>query len=277
MFGYIIANKEDLTPQQLDRYKSCYCGLCRSLRQRHGSLGRLTLTYDMTFLILVLSSLYEPEESAGTERCVVHPVHPHNYTQNMFSDYAADMNIALAYHNFLDDWTDDKNVISLTEAKLFKKKYATLTQRYPRQCEAVSDCLKELSSIEAESRPDPDAGANCFGRLMGELFVYEQDLWADRLRQAGMALGKFIYVMDACVDWPRDLKHGRYNPLRFIGNGTASSEEQKELLTILIADCAFAFDRLPLINDLEIINNILYSGVWFRYEFERRKRNKHNG
>lgn len=36
MFGYVIANLEGLTQAQKDRYKGCYCGLCRVLKQRHG-------------------------------------------------------------------------------------------------------------------------------------------------------------------------------------------------------------------------------------------------
>ena len=62
MFGYVIANRSSLSDEELARYKGCYCGLCRALRLRHGSASRLTLTYDMTFLVELLSSLYEPEE-----------------------------------------------------------------------------------------------------------------------------------------------------------------------------------------------------------------------
>lgn len=61
MFGYVIANKEKLSRDELLHYRACYCGLCRALGERCSQAGRLTLTYDMTFLILLLSSLYEPE------------------------------------------------------------------------------------------------------------------------------------------------------------------------------------------------------------------------
>ena len=66
MFGYVIANPDSLTPEELARYKSCYCGLCRELRIRHGSLSRLTLTYDMTFLVLLLESMPWPISTAWT-------------------------------------------------------------------------------------------------------------------------------------------------------------------------------------------------------------------
>ena len=55
MFGYLTADISALSREQYQRYKACYCGLCRSLSQRHGQLSRLTLNYDVTFLILLLS------------------------------------------------------------------------------------------------------------------------------------------------------------------------------------------------------------------------------
>ena len=99
MFGYVIANLEGLTQAQKDRYKGCYCGLCRVLKQRHGFSGRLTLTYDMTFLVLLLSALYEADEERGMEVCPAHPLRKHFYWQTRYTEYAADMNVVLAYNN----------------------------------------------------------------------------------------------------------------------------------------------------------------------------------
>ena len=81
MFGYVIANLEGLTQAQKDRYKGCYCGLCRVLKQQHGFSGRMTLTYDMTFLVLLLSALYEADEERGMEICPAHPLRKHFYWQ----------------------------------------------------------------------------------------------------------------------------------------------------------------------------------------------------
>ena len=107
MFGYVIARKDTLSEEEQARYKGCYCGLCRALRESHGNLSRLALNYDMTFLILVLASLYEPEEQAGAARCPVHPAKPQPYWTCSYSAYAADLNIALTYHKLRDDWLDD--------------------------------------------------------------------------------------------------------------------------------------------------------------------------
>ena len=74
MFGYVIANQQGLSQQEQARYRSCYCGLCRALCRRHGTACRFVLHYDMVFLAMLLSSLYEPEERQGSERCLVLPV-----------------------------------------------------------------------------------------------------------------------------------------------------------------------------------------------------------
>ena len=70
MFGYVIADREIMTEEQVGRYRAYYCGLCRALKRRHGAAARFTLNYDMTFLVLLLSSMCEPEEEeSGCGRC----------------------------------------------------------------------------------------------------------------------------------------------------------------------------------------------------------------
>ena len=78
MFGYLVADTGKLTEEEFARYRACYCGLCRSIRERHGQNAGLALTYDMAFLVLLLSSLYEPETDSSASRCSVHPVSKEN-------------------------------------------------------------------------------------------------------------------------------------------------------------------------------------------------------
>lgn len=275
MFGYIIANSEILSEADKARYKACYCGLCRSLKNRHGQLGRLTLTYDMTFLVLVLTSLYEPQELKRCERCYVHPLKKHSCVFSEITDYAADMNVALAYLNLMDDWHDDKNLFSLLRAKLLKKKYVRISNAYPRQCGAMRKCLRELSDFESSGEQNPDTAAKIFGRLMGEIFVWrENDRWAPVLRDMAQALGEFIYIMDAVCDLERDVRKGRYNPLIASKKAGRGDEYFREVLTMLIGECCMEFDRLPLVDDTEIMRNILCSGVWAKYELHMAKKAK---
>lgn len=47
------------------------------------------------------------------------------------------------------------------------------------------------------------------------------------------------------------------------------------MLNDMMARAARAFERLPLIEDAAIMRNILYSGIWLRFEAagEKRKAN----
>ncbi|NCB52353.1 MAG: hypothetical protein EOM54_10805 [Clostridia bacterium] len=278
MFGYVIANKEIMTEDQVERYKACYCGLCRVLKSRRGSLSRMTLTYDMTFLILLLSSMYEPEEREGRERCIMHPAKSHGYWQNEITDYAADMNLALAYLNFLDDWKDDRKLLKLAEAGLFSEEYFYVSQRYPEKCAFIEERLAELSAIEKENSPDPDVGAKCFGRIMGEVFCYREDaFWGDKLREFGESLGQFVYIMDAVVDFDEDTAAGNYNPMSVLVSAGRTEDDLRYILTMLIGECAGNFERLPLVRDVDIMRNILYSGVWLRYNAKKAKKQAKGG
>ena len=265
MFGFVSAQTGLLTEEQRKRYNAFYCGLCRALGERHGAVSRMTLSYDMTFLVILLSSLYEPTEQAGEAKCIAHPKKPRGYIKNGITDYAADMNIALSYLNLIDDWQDDGSLLSLTESALFKKSYAGVVEKYPRQCGVIGECLDTLHAIEEKFVPAPDAASECFGRLMSELFVMKEDRWSEPLRRLGKALGQFIYVMDACIDLREDKRFYKYNPFVKLYNTPREKEQFEDILRMLMGECVYWFDKLPLVQDAEILRNILCKGVWIKF------------
>ncbi len=265
MFGFVAAQMKLLTDEQAARYRACYCGLCHSLKERHGELSRFTLTYDMTFLVLLLSSLYEPEERERESKCAPHPFKAQNYWQNEISDYAADMNVALAYLNCIDNWKDDMSLVSLAEAKLMEKSYKSICEKYPRQCKAMNESIKTLSELEENRVFDADKASKSFGSLMAELFAYKEDYWSGYLRSFGMALGQFIYIMDACIDLRDDKRYYKYNPMLHLFNRVDEKEQFRAILEMLMADCVKAFEALPLLQDAGLIQNILCFGVWTQF------------
>ena len=192
MFGFVTANGKELTKQEQQRYSAVYCGICRGIRAASGQVGRLSLSYDMTFLALLLMSLYEPEEGGGSNGCILHPIQKRPWIENAYISYAADMNIALAYFNCMDDWSDDHSLTAKAMAGYLKASMPAIEQRYPRQCGAIARCIEQLRELEETNCSNPDESANCFGQLMAELLVYQEDLWSNSLREMGMALGRFI-------------------------------------------------------------------------------------
>ncbi len=270
MFGYVRANVADLTQEQKARYRANYCGLCLALKRRHGQPGRLALTYDMTFLTMFLSSLYEPEEKHGTMRCGAHPAKAHPYVRSDVTDYAADMTIALAYHKCLDDWQDEGKRSAKVYAHVLGRAYQQVKERWPRQAAAIEDGMKRLSDVEKRREPSPDAAANCFAILMAELFVMKEDYWRNALRAFGSALGRYIYLVDAACDYEDDRKSGGYNPVLLLDK---QPEDMREHLTQALGRASAAFEALPLVQDADILKNILYSGIWQSYNemIEKRK------
>ena len=276
MTGFVLADIPALSEEQRMRYRGAYCGLCRTLRSRGGQLSRLTLNYDMVFLLLFLGSMYEPEEQDGTGRCLIHPVRTRSWWYTECTEYAADAGILMAYHKCMDDWNDDRNLLARGGAEALRAQYDAAAARHPELCRAIESGLEELGRIETSGELDPDAAANCFGHLMGALFTPVSDpLWGERMRAFGEKLGRFIYMMDACVDLERDKKRGSYNPLLSINGGDVSEEERLALLKMLIGECTEEFERLPLVQDVEILRSVLYSGIWTQYA-RRLKKEKRN-
>lgn len=265
MFGYVITNIKTLSEAEQQRFRALYCGMCHTLKQRYGNIGRLTLSYDMTFVALVLTSLYEPEESGGMERCMPHPAKPHAYILNPVMEYAADLNLMLAWHKCMDNWQDDHNPTFLLAKNMLGKAYRLASERWPTKAKAIETWMDGIRAIEQRDVGEIDAPINLTGQMLGELFCYRDDYWSDDLRRMGSALGRFIYLMDAYDDLPKDVRRANFNPLKPMREVPDFEDFCKQALTMMMADCADAFERLPVVQDADLIRNILYSGVWAKY------------
>ncbi len=265
MFGYVTAYEPELKVKDFQKYKSYYCGLCQVLRKKYGHLGQMTLTYDMTFLIILLTSLYESETVQGRCHCKVHPIKKQSILQNEITEYAADLNLILAYYHLKDDWLDEKSVPGFLGVCALKRRVKKAIKKYPRQSRVIRKELKALTVYEKENTMEIDKPAGCFGRLMAELFIYKKDRWEDTLRRMAFYLGKYIYIMDAYDDLEKDRKEGSYNPLKFIADKENYEERCREILCMMLGECTAEFEKLPLVLDIDILRNILYDGVWKRY------------
>ena len=263
-----MANVGELEKERRMRYTAVYCGICRGIHGQCSQVCRLALSYDMAFLSLLLMSLYEPEETGGKHACILHPARP--WTDSKYIRYGADMNVALAYYNALDDYEDEGKITAKILCNVFGKELERIQNTYPRQCQAIENSLNQLRKLEKENCSNPDQPAGCFGALMGELLVYEEDMWAPSLRKMGSALGRYIYLADAAVDYRRDAKKRQYNP--FLAMGMREDwDAWEEFLVLAMSRCTDAYERLPLVQDKDILDNILYSGVWVEYRRRQRR------
>lgn len=274
MFGYVLANKSELKMREFYKYKAYYCGLCRVLREKYGFLGQITLTYDMTFLVILLTSLYEEEVTQEESRCIVHPLKKQKMLYNEITEYAADMNIVLTYYKLLDDWKDEKKAVSLGGLRLLRSSFLELKEKYPEKCKAIQKYLVLLQRCEERGEESIDVTAGYFGKLMAELFAYKKDLWEKQLRRMGFFLGKFIYIMDAYDDIDEDLQNDNYNALLSYYIEEDFDVRCGAMMDAVLAECTRVFEKLPCVEDAEILRNILYAGVWDKYDKKRMEKNQ---
>lgn len=135
MFGFVVADAGALSEEEKERYRAVYCGLCLALRDRYGQLSRACLTYDLTFFVLLCDSLHEPVETQGASHCVMHPAPalPRPWARSAWTDYAADLSVALAYHKVLDDVADDGDLAARAAERLLAGAYGRARARIPEQ------------------------------------------------------------------------------------------------------------------------------------------------
>ena len=64
--------------------------------------------------------------------------------QNEITEYAADMNVLLAWYHLEDDWRDEKKVSAFLAKGALKRKAKRIIAKYPRQSQAIETSLKEM-------------------------------------------------------------------------------------------------------------------------------------
>jgi len=221
---------------------------------------------------MLLTALYEKKPLKEKRGCIVHPGPKRLCMRNEFTAYAADMNLIMAYHNLMDDWIDERKKRSVLLAGAIKKAYKKAAERYPRQDKAAVRYVKALHSCEKKNSDDLDLASGLTGEFMREVYlVYENDIWNRDLGAVGFFLGKFIYLMDAYEDMEEDLKKGNYNPFLHHKDRADLDDYAGEILTMMASNAAAAFERLPIVEYIDILRNVLYAGIWQKYQIKKEK------
>ena len=107
---YLLVYRPDLRFREYEVYRSHYCGLCHALQQRCNAISRLTLSYEFTFLSLLLDALYEPETDTHKQRCFCGIGKKATVYHSAVLDYVVDMHLFFAYLHCKDDWNDEHSI-----------------------------------------------------------------------------------------------------------------------------------------------------------------------
>lgn len=267
MFGYVMPLKGELKVREYDIFRSYYCGLCREIGSI-SQISRVTLTYDMAFLALLLSSIYMDREATGRYFCPFKMKKVNTAPSNEFLKYAAYMNIILSNRKLMDNYNDDRNLFSLIASKFIKVKGMPLELN--EKVKIIDNHLKKLNELEKSKCSSIDETGGCFAELTGEIFSTTDDSTGKIMRILGYNIGKWIYTLDAYDDLIDDIKKNNYNPFIYCFKYDGREPEKfrdsiKENVKFVLIKCldevSKAFELLKIKKNRGIIENIIYIGM----------------
>ncbi len=272
MFGYVTPCKMELRMKDYEKFRSYYCGLCKSIKSNVGNLPRFTLNYDMTFLAVLLDSLSEGRTSYERQVCMAHPAKKKVViVDNDAIKYAAYFNTILSYYKLMDNYADDGSLRSF----LMKSVLEPYMRKYPEEMltkkQEVERKLAGLSAMEASpAGRSIDEISHPFADLTGYILSEYCDEEAEELYWLGYNLGKWIYIIDAYDDLEKDMKEGKFNAIEAVlnkdklgyGEFCGAVEERMDfLLTACARECLERLEALPLKKNEELLRNILQYGL----------------
>ena len=263
MFGYVNAHKDLLRVCDYNVFRGYYCGLCKALGKQFHQLTRFGLSYDMTFLAILISSLEKEGIRLKPEPCIAHPFSKRPVIrEDVGIRYSADMSVVLTYYKLKDDWEDEKSFKSLARI-LYYFPMKKVAKKYPRQIHAIRENLKKLHMLEHEKSESIDAVSDCFGELTKAIF----DPTGTNLPLSllGYHIGRLIYITDAYFDVEADFTKNNYNPFLAKYKSAASKETWKEdvknSLLYTLSEIAASYELLTIYKNKELLDNIIYLGL----------------
>ena len=272
MFGYVRIRKSELRVREYEYYRAAYCGLCRSMGKCTGQCSRLTLSYDVAFLVHVRMLLCGTVPTFKRRRCLAHPLKKRPMMEaNDQLSYGADISALLAYEKCRDDIADEGfwgRCKARMRCLFLSGAYKRARKRLPEAAVAVREHLAALSRLERERPASVDAPAAVFGELLADVVAFGLPDTAVRVaRVIGDKVGRFIYIADAIDDLEKDAKRGNFNPVLALFGEKPTCEERESIRVALIAclsDLEAALDLTeehPRPEIKAVIENILYFGM----------------
>lgn len=290
MYGYIRPDRSQLRLMDLENYQAAYCGLCHALKERCGLLSRLTVSYDLTFLVLLLT---EKEEHACKKRCIRHPFSKKRcLCACPATALAADRGMILSWWKLRDALRDERGIKRLAArfaCLLLRRAYRKAAAREAEFDALAASLLKKLQELEDAHCDSIDRTADCFGQLLAGC----AEGCGDReriLKEVLYHTGRSIYLLDAADDLEEDRRSGSYNPLLLrypVWDDAAKESFQRTLL--LSQNSAIAALNLldenkftPITENiltlgLPLMTDLVLSGRWEKRKKLLRERSRESG
>ena len=203
-----------MSRQEFGTYQRFYCESCHQLRDGYGLMSTLTVSYDMTFNLIVLSAVcrnsVEFEPTRPSVRCVFNHAKADSDLFRMMAGYT----LILAKWELYDDLVDKPTVRSRFADLSLSRAVSKAVGLYPDADSKVGEGFARLRELETEGCCDPVFIGREFGKFITEPMmsaVKEED--RPDLMAFFADLTSAIYLIDEIDDLDSDYMDGTFNAL----------------------------------------------------------------
>ena len=269
MFGYVRADTPYLYIKDDTLYRAMYCGVCKGIADVCGHAARMALSYDITFLSVILHNIKGEDVKIEKQHCLTHCIRSRQMAEvDELTRRLGALNTLLAYYKYTDDIEDGDG--GKFKRLFFKKGFKRAKRKYPEIEKIVRENLAEQARVEKEKTESVDRAADATAKILAEFSdLVLEDKASVYTHNLFYAVGKWIYLIDALDDYDKDRKKGAYNPFYFAYNAECKAdlvkgkrgEEVQFIFHSIFFDIRENLSEIPFRFNRDLSDNILLRGL----------------
>ena len=212
MFGYVRTDTPYLYIKDDILYKAMYCGVCKGIAEVCGHTARMGLSYDVTFLSVLLHNVAGEDVKIERSHCLTHCIRAREMANvDEMTRQIGALNTILVYYKYTDDIADGDR--GRGKRLWFKKGFKRARKKYPEIERIVRENLAAQERAEKAKTDSVDRAADATANMIAAFSDHVLGVKATQYtHDLCYALGKWIYLIDALDDYDKDIKKGAYNP-----------------------------------------------------------------
>lgn len=248
MTGYLKPEFKNEYKKYKIEYKAFYCGLCKALKAQYSYTGILSLNYETTAILILLSGLKKEKSKSYGGSCSISPFVPVKYIDYFQEEFvlAAHLSLLIACYEIKDNVKDiggfKWNIIN----KVFTKKEIKSAQALGDNYLKIESAIKKFYKVETNHSTSFEEILRCDGDLITHIFSsimknYDNETTKSLLNIVYF-LGQWIYLIDAYDDFKDDVDNNRFNPLLLVDD----LDNVKTRVKMLEKNISNEINKLPI-------------------------------
>lgn len=273
MLGYVKVNKPEMKIKEYETYKGIYCSLCKAMGKYFGPLSRLTLSYDITFLVIARLCFSGTVPCFASGRCDFNPAKKCNYCKNAQDElkYAAAISIMMFYFKVKDNICDGKifkRLLMYLILPWVSLKYKKAKKMYNDIGDIINESMLLQEKTEKRNTDITDEAAHQSAHALGKILSYNMNDPEGNAYRFGYAIGKWVYLIDATDDIEKDIKSGSYNvfvtkyDLQEGENANSIKDSIEGTMNMCAAFYMSAYEKIENKTMTPIMENIISDGMF---------------